>query len=233
MSEAPGVLLVEDEAKTAETVALYLRHAGYRVTVSHDGREAQERLATSAFDLVLLDRMLPGVDGLALARQLRAGSDVPVIMLTALVDEADRLEGFAAGVDDYVTKPFSPRELLARCQAVLRRIKVERQRASGGVRVGVLSVETDGGPAWLGGQRLALSPTESRVLLHLMRAGGRAVSREDLTERALRTSGSAGVRTVDAHVKNLRRKLETAGVHCVETVFGVGYRLDPAAVRRA
>jgi DNA-binding response OmpR family regulator len=200
--------------------------------VSRDGTEAQQLLATTRFDLVVLDRMLPGVDGLALARQARAGSDVPIIMLTAMVQESERLAGFEAGVDDYVTKPFSPRELHARCQAVLRRAELQRERATGGARVGALFVNGEAGDAWYGEQRLPLSPTEARLLQLLMRNAGRAVSRDELAERALRGGGEAGARTVDAHVKNLRRKLDAAGVPCVETVFGVGYRLDPAAVRR-
>ncbi|MBL8959385.1 MAG: response regulator transcription factor [Gemmatimonadetes bacterium] len=232
MSEGAHVLLVEDEPKTADTVALYLRHGGFRVTVSRHGAEARDLLVASRYDLVVLDRMLPGVDGLALARQVREAADVPIIMLTAMVDEEDRLTGFAAGVDDYVPKPFSPRELVARCQAVLRRAEVQREREAGGVRLGTLYIPADGAEVFVAGARVALSPTEVRLLQVLARAGGRVVSRDDLAERALRGGTEAGARTVDAHVKNLRRKLEAAGVSCIETVFGSGYRVDVAAVRR-
>ena len=232
MSEGAHVLLVEDEPKTADTVALYLRHGGFRVTVSRDGAEASAMLSASRFDLIVLDRMLPGLDGLALARQARATADVPIIMLTAMVHEDDRLDGFEAGVDDYVSKPFSPRELVARCQAVLRRAELQRERDAGGVRIGSLFIPAEASEAFVAGVRIALSPTEARLLQILARAGGRVVSRDDLAERGLRGGVEAGARTVDVHVKNLRRKLEAAGVSCVETVFGVGYRLATGALRR-
>ncbi len=232
MTAPADVLIVEDEARTADLVALYLRHEGFRVTVARDGTTARQHLATTPFDLMVVDRMLPGVDGIALAKFARETHDVPVIMLTAMVQESDRLDGFAAGAEDYVTKPFSPRELVARCRAVLRRVATHRERSRGGVRVGALFVDGEGGDACFGEQPLALSPTELRLLQVLMRSAGRAVSRDELAERALRGGSDIGPRTVDAHVKNLRRKLEDAGAACIDTVFGIGYRLNADGARR-
>jgi len=227
-----SVLVVEDDFKTADTVALYLRHGGFRVAVARDGVHGLDLATQEPFDLVVLDRMLPGLDGVELCRRLRARSEVPVIMLTALVEEEDRLEGFRAGVDDYVSKPFSPRELLARAEAVLRRVGIQRGHRRGTVRVGRLAIDPEGHGAWFGERPLDLSPTEFRLLLTLASAPGKVFERQELADRALPEGGTADLRTVDAHIKNLRRKLDTEGQpSCIATVFSIGYRLSAEACR--
>ena len=221
----PHVLLVEDDVKTADTVALYLRHAGMRVSVTASGEDGLERALHDAIDLVILDRMLPDGDGAEVCARIRALSSVPIVLLTARAEEADRLFGFARGADDYVVKPFSPRELVARAEAFLRREQVRREKRSGLVRVGPLRIDPDGGDAWAGSTRIALSPTEFRVLHVLAQAAGRVFSREELIDRAVR-GRAVDTRVVDAHVKNLRRKLGRAGVDAqvIRTVPGRGYK---------
>lgn len=234
-ASAGTVLVVEDDAKTADTISLYLRHEGFRVTVAPDGVVGRHRVEAERFDLVILDRMLPGADGIEVCRHLRRHADTPVIMLTAMVDEHDRLEGFAAGVDDYVPKPFSPRELVARAHAVLRRVGVQRDRREGSLRLGVLYLAEATREAWLGERPLGLSPTEFRLLWILAATPGRVCTRQELSERALKSGGESDLRTVDAHVKNLRRKLDPDGPPdaCIETIFAVGYRLLAGAFRNA
>ena len=229
------MLVVEDDTKTADTISLYLRHEGFRVTIAPDGVVGRHRVGAEQFDLVILDRMLPGADGLEVCRHLRSHADTPVIMLTAMVDESERLEGFAAGVDDYVIKPFSPRELVARAHAVLRRAGVQRDRRDGSLRLGTLYLAESTREAWLGTRALGLSPTEFRLLWTMAAAPGRVLSREELAGRALRSRGESDLRTVDAHVKNLRRKLDpgAAADTFIETVFAAGYRLLAGAFRRA
>ncbi|NOT09331.1 MAG: response regulator transcription factor [Gemmatimonadales bacterium] len=228
------ILVVEDDGKTADTVSLYLRHAGFKVAVAPNGLEGLRRATAEPFDLVILDRMLPGLSGEEICRRLKSAADVPVIILTAMVEEEDRLDGFKAGVDDYVTKPFSPRELVARVRAVLRRAGGSKERGGDTVRVGALVLDQDAREAWLGDRALELSPTEFRMLTVLARAPGKVFPREELAERILREGSEADIRTVDAHVKNLRRKLDRGGSDsCIMTVFGVGYRLSAEACRRA
>lgn len=219
-----SILVVEDEIKTADTVALYLRHGGHRVTVVRDGAEALRRATDEPWDLLILDRMLPGLEGSELLRRLREASDLPVILLTAMSGELDRLEGFRAGADDYVVKPFSPRELVARVEALLRRVGVSG-RTSRGIRVGPLSIDPESHDVRVGARALDLSPTEFRLLHCLAEAPNRTFSRSELVERAL--EGSAEERVVDSHVKNLRRKLEGIGADpgWIATVFGRGYKL--------
>jgi DNA-binding response OmpR family regulator len=235
VEDAASILVVEDDPKTLDTLALYLRHGGYRVTGARDGKEGLRLATEGAFDLVILDRMLPGMDGLEICRRIRLTSDVATLMVTAMVAEAERLQGFNAGVDDYITKPFSPREVLARVQAVLRRAQTQRQRARGLLRLGELVVDIEANLARLGPDELKLSPTEFRLLHVLVGAPTRVFSRDELAERVLRGRGDADLRTVDAHVKNLRRKLDAGrpGDSLIATVFGRGYRLSQELLRRA
>ncbi len=216
-------------------VSLYLRHAGYRVTLARTGPEGLRRASTEAFDLVVLDRMLPQLDGVEVCRRLRAAADVPVVMLTAMVEEEDRLQGFGAGVDDYVTKPFSPRELVARVQAVLKRSGAPRPQRGNATRVGALVVDVEAREAWLGNRALGLSPTEFRLLHILAGAPNKVFSRQELADRVLReSSAGADPRTIDAHIKNLRRKLDGGtDPSKITTVFGVGYRLSAEACQSA
>ena len=226
----PLVLVVDDDPKTVDSVRLYLEDAGFEVVTAGDGKAALARAgATPAPDLVVLDLMLPGLDGLEVCRRLRDSSDLPIIMLTARSSEEDRLEGLDLGADDYVVKPFSPRELAARVRAVLR-----RSPAAGAdeppVRVGDLMIDPARHEATLAGSRLDLTPREFRLLEVLARAPGRAFARSELVERVFGADSEALDRTIDAHIVNLRRKTERdpANPALIETVFGVGYRLRGA-----
>lgn len=222
----PLILVVDDDAKTVAAVRLYLEHAGCEVASAGDGRQALARAAAEPLpDLVVLDLMLPGLDGLEVCRRLREISDVPIIMLTARSTEEDRLEGLELGADDYVIKPFSPRELAARVRAVLRRLPGSSDGPP--LRLGPLVVDPGRHEVTWSGRRLELTPREFRLLETLARAPGRAFSRAELIERAFGADSEALDRTIDAHVANLRRKLETDSnlPSPIETVFGVGYRL--------
>ena len=227
MSEGK-VLVVEDDRKTVEAVRLYLEHAGFEVVRAYNGRQALEEAERERPDLVVLDLMLPQIDGLEVCRRLRATSTVPIIMLTARVEEDDKLRGLDLGADDYVTKPFSPRELVARVRTVLRRTR------SGGatgneetlLRHGALTLDAARHVASLGERVLPLTPKEFRLLETFLRAPGRAFTRQELLERAFGDAYEGLERTVDAHIANLRRKLEPdpAAPTYIRTVFGVGYR---------
>jgi len=220
------VLVVDDDAKTVASVRLYLEHAGFEVVTAADGTSALARArAMPAPDLIVLDLMLPGIDGLEVCRRLREDSDVPIIMLTARSTEGDRLEGLELGADDYVVKPFSPRELAARVRAVLRRTPGSSDGPP--VKVGALVIDPARHEATLRGAPLDLTPREFRLLEVLARAPGRAFTRAELVERAFGIDSSALDRTIDAHVVNLRRKVESdpAKPALIETVYGVGYRM--------
>jgi DNA-binding response OmpR family regulator len=215
---AARVLVVEDDRKTAELVALYLRHAGHTVAVEHAGDRALARLGRETFDLLLLDVMLPGVDGLALCRAARETGKAAVILLTARTREEDKIAGLDLGADDYVTKPFSPKELMARVAAVLRRVPPGEGDA---IVRGALRLEPSQLNATLDGRSVDLTPSELAILRALAERPGRVVSRARLVELLPRSSGEALDRTVDVHVRNLRKKL---AVECIETVVGAGYR---------
>jgi len=216
------VLLVEDDAKTAASLRLYLEHAGHRVVVADNGDTALEAAARERPDVVVLDWMLPRRDGLEVCRALRASSPVPILMLTARGLEEDKLRALYQGADDYVVKPFSPREVVARVHAALRRAGGERR-----LQAGRLALDPEARTASVDGTPLSLTGAELRVLEALMRAAGRVLARGTLVERAL-SSDEASERTVDVHVARLRRKLgEGAGVKIV-TVYGAGYRMDVA-----
>jgi len=214
------ILVVEDESRIAEVLERYLRAEGFVTERASNGRQALELWRAFDPDLILLDLMLPEIDGLEVARSIRAKSNVPILMVTAKADEVDRLVGLELGADDYITKPFSPREVVARVRAVLRR--TTGARASQRWRVGPLEVDIDAFEATCGGTAVALSPTQLRLLAALAASAGRALSRQEL----LNEVGDAyvDVRTVDAHIKNLRRRLGPCG-ELIETVRGVGYRL--------
>jgi two-component system phosphate regulon response regulator PhoB len=221
------VLVVEDEGAIAELISLNLRHAGYEVTVAATADQAQAAVDAVLPDLVLLDWMLPGQSGLALARQWRAAPrtrDLPVIMLTARADEADKVSGLDAGADDYLTKPFSTNELLARIRAVLRRKAPEALDAA--LEVGGLRLDPATHRVSRGADEVKLGPTEFRLLHFLMAHPERVHSRTQLLDRVWGDHVFIEERTVDVHVKRLREAL--SGVQCahlVETVRGAGYRL--------
>jgi DNA-binding response OmpR family regulator len=222
----PPILVVEDEPRVAGLIRLYLEHAGYAVETAVDGREALARARSEpAPRLIVLDVMLPHVDGFEVCRRLREESDVPIIVVTARVAEADRIEGLELGADDYLTKPFSPRELVARVRTVLRRAPAEEPAGPplerGGLRLDPARHET-----MVRGERVELTAREFRLLHALLRSPGRAFTRAELCERALGPAFEGLDRTIDVHVKNLRRKIELdpAAPRLVETVHGVGYR---------
>jgi len=219
------VLVVDDDAKTVELVKLYLKRDGYRVLTAYDGIEALRLAREGHPDLIVLDLMLPGIDGLEICRTLRTESDVPVIMLTAKTTDQDKLVGLDLGADDYVTKPFSPRELAARVRAVLRRLPGERGPAE--IKHGELTVNFLKHEAFLAGKPLNLTTVEFKLLAALIKEPGRVFSRAQLIENALGHDFEGFDRTIDVHVLNLRRKLEPDPSHpkYIKTVYGAGYKL--------
>ncbi|HET9027988.1 MAG TPA: response regulator [Trueperaceae bacterium] len=219
------VLVVEDEAGISRTLDAYLRRDGYATEVAATGRQALTLFRAARPDLVLLDVLLPELDGFEVLKTIRRESDVPVIMLTARSEEVDRLVGLGLGADDYVVKPFSFREVMARVKAVLRRTLPTPDRGTRPLTVGRLVVDLDAVSASLAGEELQLTTTEFRLLATLAAAPGRVFSRAELIEKALPESDILE-RTLDSHVKNLRRKLAGAGgSELLGTVRGVGFRL--------
>jgi len=220
------VLVVDDDAKTVELVKLYLNRDGYRVLTAYDGVEALRLAREGHPDLIVLDLMLPGTDGLAVCQAIRAESDVPIIMLTAKTTEQDRLTGLASGADDYVTKPFSPRELAARVRVVLRRLPGERSPVE--IKHGELSLNLLKHEASLAGRRLNLTVVEFKLLGVLAKEPGRVFSRAQLIEKALGYDFEGFDRTIDVHILNLRRKLEPDPKRpiYIKTVYGAGYKFS-------
>ncbi len=219
------ILVVEDEKELNKVLQAYLVRAGYRALGAFSGDEGLRLYELEKPDLVLLDLNLPGRDGLELAREMRKTRDVPIIMATARVDEIDRLIGLELGADDYVAKPYSPREVVARVKAVLRRGARTPEPATV-LTLGKLSLDNTAHSAELVGKPLELTPTEFGILQLLVSQPGRVFTRLQLLEAAQGTSYEGYERSVDVHVKNLRRKLKEAdpGRTYIETVFGVGYR---------
>jgi two-component system, OmpR family, response regulator BaeR len=217
------ILVVEDEPKLAALLGDYLQASGYAWHWIADGREAAAAIKTQQPDLVLLDLMLPGRNGLDICRDLRSFSDVPIIMLTAKVEEIDRLLGLELGADDYICKPFSPREVVARIKAILR-------RARAGVDAGNIALKIDDAAhrAVFHGTVLDLTPVEFRLLRTLAAAPGRVFSRDRLLDNLYLDHRVVTDRTVDSHIKNLRRKLEHAapGQDPIRSIYGVGYKLE-------
>jgi DNA-binding response OmpR family regulator len=216
------ILVVDDNARTQEAIALYLRHAGYDVVVASTGPDALAAAAARHPDLIVLDLMLPGLSGLDVCRTLRDRADVPIIMVTARATEDDKLAGLRSGADDYVTKPFSPRELVARVATVLRRAR----RTPNVVKAGTIEIDLTARQVRRDGVEVPTTPAEFRLLEVLASHPGRAWPRAELAERAFGHDYEALDRTIDAHVMNLRRKLERdrANPSLIQTVFGVGYR---------
>jgi DNA-binding response OmpR family regulator len=224
------VLVVEDEAKIARLVRDYLEHAGFETVVVGDGEAALASVRRSAPDLVVLDLGLPGRDGLDVARDLRRTSGVPIVMLTARGDEVDRVVGLELGADDYVVKPFSPKELVARVRAVLRRTRAARAGGPEVLRVADVEVDLPRMRVTVAGRPVELTPTEFQLLATLVREPGRVFTRGQLLDAVHGVAFESYERAVDAHVKNLRRKLEpTPGrPRYLLTVHGVGYRFADA-----
>lgn len=221
------ILIVEDDAKTAELVRLYLEKEGYQVKTAASGRQAIDLARQKEFDLIVLDLMLPEMDGLDVCRILRAESDIPIIMLTAKTTEADKLRGLDLGADDYILKPFSPRELLARLRAVLRRSGSKQEDRHAHLQIGTVSVDLVRHEVRVEEELIYLTPKEFRVLEILIREPGRVFSRADLLERAFGFAYEGLERTVDVHIMNLRRKIEPDPKQpiYIQTAYGVGYKL--------
>jgi two-component system, OmpR family, response regulator BaeR len=221
VTDSAHVLIVEDEPKLSALLRDYLLAAGFRTSMLDNGSEATDWIREQRPDLILLDINLPGVDGLGVCRQVRAFSEVPILMLTARVEEIDRLLGLELGADDYICKPFSPREVVARVRAVLRRARPIDTNSPPPV---VLDQERF--EARVHGQVLTLTPVEFRLLGKLSSQPGRVFSREQLIGALYADHRVVSDRTVDSHVKNLRRKLIEVGIDPIAAVYGIGYRFE-------
>ena len=219
------ILIVDDDQKTTATIELYLHHHGHRTACAHSGTEAIDFFRKLLPDIVILDLMLPGIDGVDVARLVRLESETPIIMLTARGLEEDRLRGFEAGADDYVIKPFSPRELMARVDAVLRRSQPHAESTL--VRVGSVSMDLDAHRVEIDGAELELTPTEFRTLETLLRQPDKVFSRAEIVSRVFGDSYEGVERSIDTHLSNLRHKLADAGSpSLIKTIHGVGYRVS-------
>jgi two-component system, OmpR family, response regulator BaeR len=218
------ILIVEDQPELAQLVADYLLAADYRTTHIGDGSQALAAVKLHVPDLIVLDLMLPGVDGLTLARAIREFSTVPIIMTTARVEEIDRLLGLESGADDYLCKPFSPRELVARVKAVLRRV----QPAPGSRHTRMLDIDEAARTIKVNGLALDLTPSEYALLAAMAKHPGKVYSRAQLLDLARHDSIDVSDRAIDSHVKNLRRKLALAlpDVESIHAIYGLGYRFD-------
>ncbi len=221
------IMIVEDEEPLAEVLSSYLEREGYDVLMETNGARALERAEARTPDLIVLDLMLPGLDGLEVCRRLRQSSAVPIIMTTAKVEEIDRLLGLELGADDYVCKPYSPREVVARVKSVLRRAQAAQSEDASGDPDG-LHLDTEAYRAWVGKQPLDLTPTEFRLLSVLSGRPGRVFSRAQILQLAYADEHDVYDRVIDSHVKNLRRKLTSAGLDqsVIRSVYGVGYSFD-------
>jgi two-component system alkaline phosphatase synthesis response regulator PhoP len=220
------ILVVDDEAKIVKLARDYLERNGFRVDSAGDGATALAAARRDRPDLIVLDLNLPGMDGLDVCRALRRESNVPIIMLTARVEEMDRLIGLELGADDYISKPFSPRELVARVRAVLRRVQ-SSDAPDLVLRAGDLEIDEAGRQVTRGGAAVELTRIEFNLLAILARHAGQVLSREQLMDRLYGVSHDGYDRSIDAHVKNLRRKLEpdTSEPRYIVTVYGIGYKL--------
>ena len=224
---AQTILVVDDEPQIVKVLRGYLEQAGFRVVTANDGQLALTQYKHEKPDLVLLDLHLPGMDGLEVARRLRASANVPIIMVTARVEETDRLIGLELGADDYVTKPFSPREVVARVRAVLRRAEATPVTPDI-IRAGDIVIDLIRHTVTRGDEAIDLTPTEFSLLAALAREPGRAFTRLQLLEATQGDAFEGYERTVDAHIKNLRAKLERdpKKPEYIVTVFGVGYKFS-------
>ncbi len=224
------ILIVEDEPQIVKLVRDYLEHGGFRVLTAGDGPAALRMASTQHPDLIVLDLGLPGVDGLDVTRSLRRTSAIPIIMLTARTDESDKLVGLELGADDYLTKPFSPKELVARVRSVLRRSE-GMQAPAAVIRVGDdIALDVNRMELTVAKQRIAVTPTEFQLLAAMARQPGRVFTRSQLLDAIHGVAFESYERAIDAHIKNLRRKIEPdpRNPRYLLTVFGVGYRFaDP------
>lgn len=219
-----SVLIVDDDVKIADLLHAYFSKEGFTTYLAHDGMQALEAIREKSPDIVILDLMLPGLDGWEICRQVRKELNTPILMLTARDEETDRLIGLEIGADDYVTKPFSPREVVARAKAILRRSqpiggKPETQR----IRIGKLFIDIEQHTVQYDGELVELTPSEFKILEFLASHPGRVFTRLQLVEQIQEFAFEGYERTIDAHIKNLRRKLGK-GAQLIQTVYGVGYK---------
>ena len=227
-SEARRILLVEDEKNIRDAVAAYLERAGYWVTPAADGQEAVDAFSLHQFDLVILDLMLPRLPGEKVCRIIRDTSDVPIIMLTAKGEVEDRIVGLELGADDYLIKPFSPRELVARVRALLRRAHIDSEPQREVLDFGGLTIDLNGHKVLVNDEEVDLTASVFKLLTTLSRYPGRVYSRMELVEKVLGYDFEGYERTIDSHVKNLRAKIgdDPRNPRWIYTVHGVGYRFE-------
>ena len=225
-SNAQSVLVVEDEASIASFVSLYLKNAGYDVTTAATGGDALRSLERDQPSLVVLDLMLPDIDGIEICRRIRQKSDLPILMLTARDEDVDKIIGLEVGADDYMTKPFNPRELVARVKSILRRAVPDRKEVESKQIVhGDLEIDAGRREARVHGEEVQLAPKEFDLLWELLDHRGLVLTRDQLLERVWGYTFAGDTRTVDVHVRQLRRKLGEASP--IVTVWGVGYKVAP------
>ena len=226
-SQGQSVLVVEDETSIASFVALYLKNAGYRIRTVGTGREALEQVAQEKPSLIVLDLMLPDMDGLEVCRRIRQTSDIPILMLTARDEDVDKIIGLEVGADDYLTKPFNPRELVARVKSILRRSVPERREVqTKQIKHGDLEIDVGRREVLVVGKEIQLAPKEFDLLWELLDHRGLVLTRDQLLERVWGYTFAGDTRTVDVHVRQLRRKLGEASP--IVTVWGVGYKVGPS-----
>ena len=222
------ILIVDDDSHIRDVVCFALTQAGHRVVEARDGRAALNAFTAEPADLVILDILMPELDGVEVCKALRSRSSVPILFLSSRDDEVDRVVGLELGADDYVTKPFSPRELVARVKALLRRAAPEGGQPRGIVANGDLCLDLDRHQCAWASKPIALTVAEFGLLTALARAPGRAFSRQEIIEAAFGESYVITERTVDSHIRRIRKKLKEVGADPLETVYGVGYRLREA-----
>jgi len=226
-AKGESILVVEDEASIASFVSLYLKNAGYGVTTAPTGTEALRSLEREQPSLVVLDLMLPDIDGIEICRRIRQKSDLPILMLTARDEDIDKIIGLEVGADDYLTKPFNPRELVARVKSILRRSVPERRELqTRQITHGKLEIDAGRREVQVGGEEIQLAPKEFDLLWELLDHRGLVLTRDQLLERVWGYTFAGDTRTVDVHVRQLRRKLGEASP--IVTVWGVGYKVAPA-----
>lgn len=234
MSDQERILVVDDEARIRRLVRMYLEREGYEIEEAEDGDTALAKALETDYDLILLDLMLPGMDGIDVCQELRKKKATPVIMLTARGEETNRIQGFEVGADDYVVKPFSPRELVHRVKALLRRASATAylktdQSASNAIVFPDLTIDHDAHRVVAGGEEVNLTPKEYELLHYLAQSPDKVFSREELLKDVWHYDFFGDLRTVDTHVKRLREKLNRASPEAaamIATVWGVGYKLE-------
>ena len=220
------ILIVEDEKKIADLLCDYLKGAGFRTSTQDNGNRVISQVRKDSPDLILLDIMLPGKDGMELCREIRQVSNIPIIMITARVEEIDRLLGLELGADDYICKPFSPREVVARVKTVFRRVHAEPQ--TNNLVVGSISLDEESHQVMIGNQMLNLTPNEFGLLKIMMNRPNRVFSRSELINRVQGYGFEGYDRTIDTHIKNLRKKIDRQlpGQEIISTVYGIGYKFS-------